>query len=114
MRAQGGIQGGTQLCSGRRRGRGKGAYDEPGAGREAAEASCDQVPELTADPVADNGPTDGAGDDEAGTRGGEFAGHGRIGAHREVHDQEAGPAAGTAPGAAATCAQRCCKVGAAP
>ncbi len=44
-----------ELGTGRRRSGGKGAYDEPGAGREAAEAGSDQVPELTAYAVADHG-----------------------------------------------------------
>ena len=70
------------------------------------------MPELTANAVADHGPADSARDHEAGTRGEEIIGAGRIGrADREVHDQEGGPAA---PGAAATSPQRCREVGAAP
>src|SRR5215210_2099422 len=109
---QGRVEGGTQLGPGRRRSGGQSAYDEPAAGREAADASSDQVPELAANAVADHSAADGPRDYEASARSDSLSGDGRVGrTGREMHDQQAGPAA---PGAAATSAQRRGKLAAAP
>lgn len=76
------------------------------------QARSDEVPEPASDPVADDGPSYGAGDHEAGPRADGLAGGATIGrADREMHDEQGGRGA---TGAAAAGAQRRGEVGAAP
>jgi hypothetical protein len=72
------------------------------------------VPKPTADPVADHGAADGAGDHEADLWRGAFAGGRTVATACAVHHEEGGRITWTGPGSAATGAQRRGKVVAAP
>ena len=72
------------------------------------------MPEPAADPVADHGAADGAGDHEADLWRGAFAGGRTVATACAVHHEEGGRITWTGPGSAATGAQRRGKVVAAP
>ena len=72
------------------------------------------MPKPTADPVADHGAADGAGDHEADLWRGAFAGGRTVATACAVHHEEGGRITWTGPGSAATGAQRRGKVVAAP